>query len=114
MNENNENKVATTLADVLSLFDRSGLIGTRRRDMISAIKRFCEMVGTIPASVPAEPPHLRKLLSRIRPAAHGITAKSYSNSEAFWPPHFSLPASMTRSAGAPPIATQNGDHCCKS
>jgi integrase len=79
MNENNENKVATTLADVLSLFDRSGLIGTRRRDMISAIKRFCEMVGTIPASVPAEPPHLRNLLSRIRPAAHGITAKSYSN-----------------------------------
>jgi integrase len=47
--------------------------------MISAIKRFCEMVGTIPASVPAGPPHLRKLLSRIRPAAHGITAKSYSN-----------------------------------
>jgi Transposase IS116/IS110/IS902 family len=46
MNENNENKVATTLADVLSLVDRPGLIGTRRRDMISAIKRFCEMVGT--------------------------------------------------------------------
>jgi integrase len=79
MNENNENKLATTLADVLSLFDQSRLIGTRRRDMISAIKRFCEMVGTIPASVPAGPPHLRKLLSRIRPAAHGITAKSYSN-----------------------------------
>jgi integrase len=79
MSENNENKVATTLADVLSHFDRSGLIGTRRRDMISAIKRFCEMVGTIPAGVPAEPPHLRKLLSRIRPAAHGVTAKTYSN-----------------------------------
>jgi integrase len=79
MNENNENKVATTLADVLSLFDQSGLIGTRRRDMISAIKRFCEMVGTAPASVPAEPAHLRKLLSRIRPAAHGVTAKTYSN-----------------------------------
>jgi hypothetical protein len=79
MNENNENKVATTLADVLSLLDRSTLTATRRRDMVSAVKRFCEMAGTAPASVPAEPPHLRKLLSRIRPAAHGITAKSYSN-----------------------------------
>jgi hypothetical protein len=75
----NENKIAMTLADVLSLLDGTSLNGTRRRDMVSAVKRFCEMVGTAPASVPAEPPHLRKLLSRIRPAAHGITAKSYSN-----------------------------------
>ena len=27
----------------------------------------------------AQPPRLRELLSRIRPAAHGVTAKSYSN-----------------------------------
>jgi integrase len=75
----NKNKVEMTLADVLSLLDQSGLTGTRRRDMVSALKRVCEMAGTPPASVPAQPPHLRELLSRIRPAAHGVTAKSYSN-----------------------------------
>jgi hypothetical protein len=47
--------------------------------MVSAIKRLCEMAGTMPAGVPAKPPQLRELLSRIRPAAHGVSAKSYSN-----------------------------------
>jgi integrase len=37
------------------------------------------MFDTVPASVPAQPPRLRELLCRIRPAAHGVTAKSYSN-----------------------------------
>src|SRR5262249_25099953 len=75
----NENKIEMTLADVLSLLEESGPTGTRRRDMVSAIKRFCEMAGIMPASVPAQPPQLRELLSRIRPAAHGVSAKSYSN-----------------------------------
>jgi integrase len=75
----NENKIEMTLADVLSLLDESGLTGTRRRDMVSAIKRFCEMAGIMPASIPAKPSQVRELLSRIRPAAHDITAKSYSN-----------------------------------
>jgi integrase len=74
-----KNKVEMTLADVLSLLDQSGLTGTRRRDVVSALKRICEMAGTPPASVPAQPPHLRELLSRIRPAAHGVSGKSYSN-----------------------------------
>jgi hypothetical protein len=47
--------------------------------MVSAINRLCEMAGTVPARVPAQPAHLRELLSRIRPAAHAVTAKSYSN-----------------------------------
>ncbi len=75
----NENKIAMTLADVLCLVEDSGVTGTRRRDMVSAIKRLCEMASTVPANVRAQPPHLRELLSRIRPAAHGVTAKSYSN-----------------------------------
>jgi hypothetical protein len=37
------------------------------------------MFETIPASVPAQPLRLRKLVFRIRPTAHGVTAKSYSN-----------------------------------
>jgi hypothetical protein len=75
----NENKTIGTLADVLSLIDQTGLTGTRRRDMISAIKRICEMAGTTPACVCAGLPVLKEMLSRIRPAAHGVSAKSYSN-----------------------------------
>jgi integrase len=75
----NENRAVTTLADVLVLLDQAGLTGTRRRDMVSAVKRVCEMAATMPASVQAEPPLVREMLSRIRPAAHGVSAKSYSN-----------------------------------
>jgi hypothetical protein len=75
----NESGAVNTLADVLALVDQTGLPGTRGRDMASAIRRLCEMAGTAPAGVPAEPPLLREMLSRIRPAAHGVSAKSYSN-----------------------------------
>jgi hypothetical protein len=75
----NQDRVITTLADVLALLDEAGLTGTRHRDMVSAVKRVCAMAGSAPASVPAEPPRLREMLARIRPAAHGVSAKSYSN-----------------------------------
>ena len=75
----NENKTIGTLADVLSLIDQAVPTGTRRRDMISAINRICEMAGTTPGSARAEPPVLKEMVSRIRPAAHGVSAKSYSN-----------------------------------
>src|SRR5215211_7180563 len=75
----NEIRVVTTLANVLDLVDQANHTGTRRRDMASAIKRLCEMAGTVPAGVLAEPAGLREMLSRIRPAAHGVTTKSYSN-----------------------------------
>jgi hypothetical protein len=75
----NESNVVTTLEDVLALLDRAELTGTRRRDMVSAVNRTCEMAGTTPASVPAQPPLLREIVSGIRPAAHGVSAKTYSN-----------------------------------
>ena len=75
----NGNEVVATLADVLGLLDQAGLTATRHRDMVSAVKRVCAMAGTMPAAVAAEPRLLRGMLSRIRPAAHGISAKSYSN-----------------------------------
>src|SRR5262245_59538592 len=75
----NENRPVGTLADGRALSEEAGLPGTRRRDMVSAIKRLCEMAGTTPASVRAEPSVLKDMLSRIRPAAHGVSAKSYSN-----------------------------------
>jgi integrase len=75
----NEHKTIGTLADVRGLIDQSALTGTRRRDMISAIKRICEMAGTTPDCVCARLPDLKTMLSRIRPAAHAVSAKSYSN-----------------------------------
>src|SRR5215204_3355031 len=75
----NEKRIVTTLADVLAVVDQAGLGGTRHRDMVSAVNRICAMAGTAPANTPAEPSFLRDMLSRIRPAAHGVTAKSYSN-----------------------------------
>jgi hypothetical protein len=75
----NENKTIGTMADVLSLIDQAVPTGTRRRDMISATNRICEMAGTTPACVSAGQPVLKEMLSRIRPAAHGVSAKSYSN-----------------------------------
>jgi integrase len=75
----NENKVVTTLADVLGPLDQAGLTATRHRDMVSAVKRICAMAGTTPAAVPADPTFVRGMLLAIRPAAHGISAKSYSN-----------------------------------
>jgi integrase len=75
----NENRAVATLADVLDLIDQAGVTGTRRRDMLSAVNRLCEMAGTAPASVRTEPAVLKDMLSRIRPAAHGVSAKSYSN-----------------------------------
>jgi integrase len=47
--------------------------------MISAVKRVCAMAGTTPASVPAQPRPLREMLARIRPAAHSLSIKSFSN-----------------------------------
>ena len=75
----NENRIVTSLAELLVFLDGVSLTGTRRRDTVSAINRVCEMAGTTPASVPAEPSLLREMLSRIHPAAHGVSAKSYCN-----------------------------------
>jgi hypothetical protein len=75
----NDSKTVGTLADVLDLLDLAGLTGTRRRDLVSAVNRLCEMAGTAPATVRAEPSILKDKLSRIRPAAHGVSVKSYSN-----------------------------------
>lgn len=61
------------------LVQQPGLAETRRRDTVSAIKRISEMAGTTPASVPAQPPVLREMLAKVRPAAHGVTVKAFSN-----------------------------------
>ena len=64
----NESTTAGTLAEVLDRIDQAGLTGTRRRDMVSAINRICEMAGTTPARVRAEPADYNERLTAGPPA----------------------------------------------
>ena len=73
-------KIPETGADLLQLLDDSDdLTKGRRRDLKSAIKRICEMVRVAPAALPADPVALRGILRKIRPAAHGVSPKTWSN-----------------------------------
>src|SRR5690348_656715 len=68
-----------SLLDVLAIVEASSLPLTRRRDMISAIKRICTMAGVIPATTKAEPAVLRPIVAEIRPALHGVSNKTWAN-----------------------------------
>src|SRR5665811_1436254 len=73
-------KTPETGADLMQLLDdRDDLTKGRRRDLKSAIKRICEMVRVAPAALPADPVALRGILRKIRPAAHGVSPKTWSN-----------------------------------
>lgn len=76
--EYNNNK-RETLEGVLGAVQKADLPPFQRRDMTSAIKRVCEMAGATPATLPAEAPAVRAMLAKIRPAAHGVSPKTWSN-----------------------------------
>ena len=69
----------TTLAEVLEVVEGSQLPATRRRDLASAIRRICILAGVSPIAVKTEASALRRIVADIRPAAHGLTRKSWSN-----------------------------------
>ena len=71
--------VPTTLAEVLDFIEGSKLPATRCRDLASAIRRICTMTGANPAAVKIDAAALRQRLAEIRPAAHGLAGKSWSN-----------------------------------
>lgn len=68
-----------TAADLLALVGAAEMPVTRRRDMISAVGRICEMIGVEPRGLRLEVPLLRGKLASIRPAAHGVTEKTFAN-----------------------------------
>ena len=68
-----------TLANVREVVQEATLSPSQRRDMKSAIKRIAEMAGAVPATVPAEAPALRQMLAKVRPAAHGVSPKTWAN-----------------------------------
>jgi hypothetical protein len=74
----NDNK-HKTLENMLLAVQKADLPPLQRRDMTSAIKRVCEMAGVAPATLPAKAPAVRAILAKIRPAAHGVSPKTWSN-----------------------------------
>ncbi len=69
----------TTLAEVLEVVEGSKLPDIRRRDLTSAVRRMCTLTGVSPVAVKTEVGVLRQLVAGIRPAAHGLTGKSWAN-----------------------------------
>jgi hypothetical protein len=77
--ERHAKKAAAEVTEVGKLTVREGNPGDDVvNDWVAAMMSLYR-AGTAAASVPAEPPRLREMLARIRPAAHGVSAKSYSN-----------------------------------
>ncbi|VVT02515.1 site-specific integrase [Rhizobium sp. EC-SD404] len=68
-----------SVADLMRLIELTPLKPNEKRDLVSALRRTCEMSAKDPAYVEASPPVLRGLLEAINPAAHGITPKTFTN-----------------------------------
>lgn len=69
-----------TAADLLVMLDqKTDITAQRRRDLVSAVNRICDLVGCAPASLRLEVPGLRTRLASIRPAAHGVSPKTFAN-----------------------------------
>ena len=71
---------ALTLGDVLHHLEGDTRVDPRhRREMCSALRTICRVLGRDPASVPAEPRHLRALLAKMTPAAVGVSDGRFAN-----------------------------------
>ena len=69
-----------TLADVvLALEGATDLPPDRRRDLLSACRRIAALLQTTPEHLPASLAELRPRLSRVLPAAHGLSSKTWQN-----------------------------------
>lgn len=74
-----DQKDQKTLEDVHQLVVSAETPEQRRRNGKPATVRICEMAGTLSTQVPATAPAVRALLATIRPAAHGMTSKTWTN-----------------------------------
>lgn len=74
-----DQKHQKTLDNVRQRVESAETPELRRRNGRSAIERICTMAGLIPAQVPAEPPAVRAVVAKIRPAAHGMASKTWAN-----------------------------------
>ena len=67
-----------TAADLIDMIKASREPEVRKRDMISAVRRICEMGSVTPAHFVITPDSVRTLMAGINPTAHGITPKTFS------------------------------------
>jgi integrase len=71
---------AMTLADVTaSVQGDDTLKPSRRRDLTSAVNRFCELLGRRPCEIPASATDLRQRAANLHPVQIGISAKRWAN-----------------------------------
>jgi len=72
--------VATTLRDVLAhLAVVDGLSDVRRRDLISAVRCYANVVGAPPSAIPLDLAAIRERLDTMAPAEVRVSEKSWSN-----------------------------------
>ena len=55
------------------------LVPRRRRDLSSAIRRACDLLGRDPAMIPANVAELKRGLAQVSPVAMGCTPKTLQN-----------------------------------
>jgi hypothetical protein len=72
-----------TLADVLAAIQNAELSATKRRDLVSAVKRLSGMLGLRPASV-LDIAEVRAKLQSVLPAAHNISPKTFGKIRALF------------------------------
>lgn len=67
-------------ADVIAqLQDAEELSPTRRRDLISGLRRVANALGRAPQDVPADPKWLQPRIAKVMPAALNLTRKTWTN-----------------------------------
>ncbi len=69
-----------TFADLIERMTAQGeLFPSRRRDMISGLRRVAEALGLPPGDVPADPGWLRPRLAKVSPVLLGVSGKTWQN-----------------------------------
>ena len=69
-----------TLGDVVRYLEEdASLLPARQRDLISAVRRVCKIVGVDPNTAPAAMQYMRPLIKKVWPAKHGLRPKTWSN-----------------------------------
>jgi site-specific recombinase XerD len=78
--------IANSTPNMAAISDRIDGLGnlspTKRRDLKSAVRSFCRLIGKQPIEVPANINWLHIRIRRIHPAAHDITKKRLANIKA--------------------------------
>ena len=69
-----------TLAGLLAALERHGkLSATRKRDLVSAVKRIAKLLGDEPAAIALDMAAISARLAAVNPVAVGITTKRLAN-----------------------------------